>query len=234
MARRDAPVNEWGIPDWRKPEEYGCTARWELDRWRWEFTRRWSDYRADFEVAFCKWAAMTLVPSDIERAFEARDRWDLIRVPASSRESAAKYGLTCFFDPMVSDWARPGDSKWNGPVWRGTGFQAHRSRRPLHPDTPHLVPCCFDVSRPIEPQLKQAAAELRAWQVKLTGYGAIKLRKPKLHRAKWSTYLRVLDAREAGASLSQVAGVLPENDSEEPGAKFAHNALKQAQAIFRF
>lgn len=41
-------MSNWGIPDWRDSSAYGDTKRWSESRWRWEFTRRRPDCRADF------------------------------------------------------------------------------------------------------------------------------------------------------------------------------------------
>ena len=40
----------WGIPDWTDECAYGDVSRWSEYRWRWEFTRRRSDCRADFRA----------------------------------------------------------------------------------------------------------------------------------------------------------------------------------------
>ena len=49
MKKRGSPENAriFGLPDWRNKESY--TKNWNLDRWRWEFTRRRPDIRAAFD-----------------------------------------------------------------------------------------------------------------------------------------------------------------------------------------
>jgi hypothetical protein len=48
MMKKPEPSNSWSIPNWCEPDSYGDTRRWGENRWRWEFTRRREDCRADF------------------------------------------------------------------------------------------------------------------------------------------------------------------------------------------
>ena len=54
------------------------------------------------------------------------------------------------------------------------------------------------------------------------------MRAPKHHKEKWLTYLRVLDARAAGASLAEMAEILPEHMGRRD-PQTARNVLTQAQ-----
>ena len=70
------------------------------------------------------------------------------------------------------------------------------------------VAVIFDLNRPVGPQLQTAKMNLEALQLSRFD----KVEKPKRHHLhKWPIYLRVLDARDAGASWSQIAEILPED-----------------------
>lgn len=65
----------------------------------------------------------------------------------------------------------------------------------------HEVAIKFDIDRPIGPQLEKARETLRSIQVKRHG----KQIQVRQHVNKWLQYLRSLDAREAGASWSEIS-----------------------------
>jgi hypothetical protein len=86
----------------------------------------------------------------------------------------------------------------------------------------------FDLTAPIGAQVKAAQQLLERQQEKKIGH----LVQPgKRHPAKWLSYLRVLDAKESGASLSQIAksGVL--GPARRTSPQSARDALKQAKAL---
>lgn len=234
MARLDAPVNEWGIPDWRKPEDYGDTGSWNNDRWRWEFTRRWADYRADFEAALLVFEPQYGNPPALAPTARTRAQRTVIPMEGPELKSAkVHYGMDYYFDPIVSDWTRADDSAWVGPRWQDTGFEME----PFvgYPDRPRLNTkyCRFDVSRPLKPQLEQAEAELREWHDILVKHGEANLNETKLHPLKWLTYLRALDARADRETYSEIATILPK-DMADRSARGAANVVAQARRVFRF
>ena len=85
----------------------------------------------------------------------------------------------------------------------------------------------FDLTAPLRDQLK-GAQELLEWKQKqkmgeLLGSG-------KKHPLKWLTYLRVLDAKESGASLAKIAksGALIGTRADPHAAR---DVLEQAKAL---
>lgn len=235
-------ANEWGIPDWRDTDFYRGLAKWEPNRWQWEFLRRREDYRRDFDAAVCEL-------DRVERRFE--------------HIGADKYGLEEFFDPKISDW-----TGYYGPMWHPLplpsidedGFTALK---------PGWVEIAFDISKPLEPQLRAAKDELETAQsleqlsdteAMQLAYGAEysgqpeipsdiieaklgkRLRAPKHHTEKWPAYLRVLDARAANATWAEITnaffadGLLDRRKSvsggyEPPPPQAAQNLWKQAKAL---
>lgn len=70
--------------------------------------------------------------------------------------------------------------------------------------TPSDVAIKFDIDKPLGPQLDRAKAELESIQKKF----GITTRQKRRHPDKWLSYLRILDAKEAGATWSEMVDVL--------------------------
>jgi hypothetical protein len=217
-------MTNWGIPaDWLDPHAYGDTKRWSLSRWRWEFTRRRDDCRADFlahkdeTVRFCEEA----LPADEKRGRLRRP--DEPGFTARVSDCYKKYGLSALPNPAI------GDQPFyviifekSGPrlvLWT-TGVNNHFQ------GTEAVI--LFDLTAPIDVQLKGAKQLLESKQKKQIGH---LVQPSRRHPTKWLTYLRILDAKESGASLSQIAksGVLGPARRADPQS--ARDVLKQAKAL---
>ena len=240
MASRSADVDEWGIPDWRKAEDYGVNYWWDKNRWRWEFTRRRDDYRRDFQLAF---NGRSERPEDIdpEIAMIIAEMFPRCRAFPFFHTDAFKYKLQEFFDPIISDWAGC------GPIWRsgmilgginGCDYRITESGEIINFEAPHLTSLTFDLSLPLGPQLVEAKKELEElyneyWYDEEND--CMKdIKNVKHHPGKWFTYIRLLDARAAGASLAEMAEILPATMARRD-ARAAGNVLEQAKAqAFRF
>lgn len=246
-------LTAWGLPEWRYAESYGALEYWDENRWRWEFLRRRADYRADFEAALAAQSDPLPLP-DVEAPEE--NPWligDGLRAWPFSHPGAQRFGLRQFFDPVISDWGASGP-EWDSGIEHGG---EHRREWIVTPngnytDVPaeHRVAISFDLRRPLNAQLAEARAMLQQEQFEYFAYGegapdglAIDEAEkqaygmpapPKMHRTKWLLYLRVLDAREAGASLAEIAEILSAHHGRRD-AKAAHNVIEQARALqFRF
>lgn len=234
-------TNEWGTPDWLDAAAYSNFADWDFDRWHWEFLRRRDDYRRDYKAAYRAHIAAGLMnPKTEEKEF-----FD---------DGAELYGLLGYFDPSVSSWDEYGPN-WSNPK-RVLAEPPDASERWWQIRT-----LTFDLGKPIVPQVdaakallieEQALANLTPEEQITLAYGSeysggrdisthevakalqYAPRAMKISPEKWALYLRVLDAREAGASLSQIVNILPHSIARrEP--KAAHNVCKQARALqFRF
>lgn len=244
---------EWGLPDWTDAETYGVNDYWDENRWRWEFLRRLPAYRAGFEAALA-----TLGDDRLEVSEDAQDvaDWlirDGLRAWPFSHPSAEKYGLSELYDPVISDWMTLGPEWSTGLVYGGfdtSELKLTSAGVYEEVEAPHLTAFTFDLRRPLKAQLAEAHKELRQYQFEYFAYGeglpdnmdiaeaekwALGMPKtPRLHRKKWLTYLRVLDAKEDGASLSKIAEILPSWQARRD-EKAADNVLKQArEQWFRF
>lgn len=240
---------DWGVPDWRRVDDYGDTEAWSDRRWRWEFTRRRPDYRQDFEAAWDGSSeldplAIDLDAEEIDRLFRSRG----VRALPFWHANARKYGLGRFYDPIIGDWfgfGPEGTSEWNsglivGGVDRWQSF-INEEGEVAEAERPHLLPLTFDLRRPLAPQLKIARETLARHQAFFHSKHAKpeaprrSTRAIKQHKANWLRYLRLLDARAAGASLSQMSREILEGTTTGTGPRTAGNMLAQAEdQMFRF
>jgi hypothetical protein len=196
---------DWGIPNWCDRSAYGDTTRWSEHRWRWEFTRRRDDCRADFlahkdeTVRFFE----QVRADEVARSPDAK-RGPLLRPDepgfvAQVPDCYKKYGLNNLPNPGIGD--QPFYVimfRKRGPrlvLWPEDGIRGGRFQK-----TEAVI--VFDLTAPIEAQLASIRRLLESRQKKEVG---VVVKPGRRHLTKWIEYLRVLDARESGASWSQIA-----------------------------
>lgn len=213
-------LNEWGVPDWRKPENYGSTEGWSRDRWRWEFIRRRADVRAAFDEGaedtyryLVKFAGMEGFPAAHLRPDEPGF--------TVAHPLALEVELPRLPNPRIGDQ----DSVL---AFRDASAVVHTFNSEQPPDGFERFD--FDLSKPIEPQIETARHVLKELQVIEHG----KLIQKRRHPKKWLTYLRVLDGREAGASWRELTVLLPHRNGSEQSARDVWQqatALQEAEAL---
>lgn len=234
----DPPSNEWGIPDWRDPSNYGDTNSWSDIRWRWEFFRRRDDLRAYFDVT---------LESEVEerkrilaaggpylRDLDGRrykldpdmlgwnDRAD---VPGfgvnASEEARQRFGYLAIRNPRIGsqpEGAIIPENDWvTACLLDGS---KHDGTYPEFRLPKNQVAFVFDMDAPLETQIERARGALRAIQTKRHG----KLVTRRYHRKKLLIYLRALDAREDGASWREIAALNPSKAQTEQAGRDTWNA----------
>jgi hypothetical protein len=238
-------MTDWGVPDWTDPSTYGDASQWSGSRWRWEFTRRREDYRDDFDTN-AQWSLDQLSErsrSNPAKRFLGRDDPGFVASGScgDARPFVEKYGLIDLPNPRISDqpFRVIRFEKRFGGVMRGKGpFRWHQDQQAEEETAMMLVPkgsaaALFDLSRPVNPQLETAKELLVELQKAQEG----KLLQHRKHPKKWFTYLRVLDAKEAGATLSDIAGsgilgkLIRSNTVPEDGPQAAHQVLEAARHL---
>jgi hypothetical protein len=228
-------ATEWGLPDWRDAAAYGAIEDWNENRWRWEFTRRREDYRADFD----RWAADSYSQMvELYKTFKPGGQYisaEQILKPMDPGFSAImpgplKYGLPGLPNPRISE--QPFDailfrSNYGSGI-KGEGLEFLAGGRGISVDAPegkYLIE--FNLKLPIKPQLEGLQSRLEVQQ-KLACGERIKSRRQ--HPRTWPRYLRVIDGREAGASLSELAEIaVVETEDTVPtpqGAKMVWDAAR--------
>lgn len=210
-------MNDWGVPDWQQAEGYENQG-WNINQWRWQFLRRRQDLRDEFDA---RAPAVYAEKQDLFAADPSLFPDGYVKTPEMPGFFVSTQlihgGLERLPNPRISEqpcyaiaWADRTDA-WRRPVGREQdGFLQFE----------------FDLDRPIGPQLKYAEQTLKEFQRLRVG----KLVQFRQHREKWPLYLRVLDARAAGASWDQVAGILPPMLSKNTVGT-ARSVHEQAEAI---
>ncbi len=242
------PQND--IPDWRTSEGYGqpygkpegwlegiggSSKPWELLRWRWEFTRRREDYRRDFEQALSEIDDPFPLMEDISRE-EFFLLFPRARAVPFDHQAAKKYGLFQFYDPFERDWRfwMEDETFWGSGLFEAECFDPSE----VPADGP-FISLVFDLSRPITAQFEDARKliEQRKGDHYLDQFTEEYHEPPatKAHPTKWLTYLRLLDAKADGASLSDMSSKILAGTNSRGDQRTAGNMLKQAEEqMFRF
>ena len=176
---------DWGVPDWRDKTQYPKKpSEFSHERWRWEFTRRLKEFRAD---------AMQLIATSDPTV------WGELK-----RAYFEKWGFWCALDPRKNDY-----DDFNlmcvpdGGV-RMPRFDRQRREESYSVDVdPNEFAIIFDLDSPIPFQIDRAKEALIEQQIQFHGKKVGRRRT----RKQWIGYLRALDAEEAGATRSEMVSV---------------------------
>ena len=240
---------------WKDPKNYA--ARLSPQGWAWEFLRRNDDYRADWQ----RWSSFTKKWGSDEEAYNRcpfSEGWEC-DPPAKKGETYDEYagrvsggraemfplayairmrwGL--LFDPVDPDRVADVSTKFilQTPterirVWGGWNFD--RVDQPLSPTEMAMI---VDLAWPLAPHmalLERHVRETKRWRI---SEGKLKTRSeaPRYSPAHLRTYLRILDARSAGAKPSDIIKTLyPKefnDDRAYGGRKTFTNAEKTAKKL---
>jgi hypothetical protein len=199
---------DW-LPNWIEPRAYPDPHALILNQWAWEFLRRNPRYQQD-------WA------EKVEPVVTSTGAFDnsLISKELDAEITAIeeKYGIMMAQDPREGRWP---------PSFRSdfvTMYECPRSfnsvRWAIQVDRDELY-VKFNLRRPIGGQIEEVRGWIENRQRDLVNSRLIpKPRRTRQWRDKWPMYLRVLDARAAGASLNEIAGILvPDTPNSYPEFK---------------
>jgi len=196
----NSQASEWGVPNWRDESDYP-SEKTSLNTWRWEFTRRRPDYRDEWHKY--KWETYELWKQvhGEDRTLHPDGCGFRVNIPGSLR----KYGLISCPNPAEATPKLGG----GGPVIHlfennGGSFVSGISDEPRS-TTIFLDAMCvavtFDLSKPLGKQIERARKNLEMNQKFKTGENPSFRR----HTSKWSTYLRVIDARDDEQTYGTIA-----------------------------
>lgn len=250
-------LNKWGIPNWCDAEAYGDVTVWTLNRWRWEFFRRRRDLREYFDKLGQSSYLENLALSQQAIGVDTRLPTEPGFCARGSEHTKQEFGYISIPNPRIGQQPegaiRPfrgysklrvtDGSKRDRAVDSHTQIASRQKSVGLsitdeHYETqgvahfdcfsvqlePHEVAIKFDLNRPLEPQIEEARELARQLQVRLNGKLVVNRRHPK----KWLGYLRTLDAREAGASWSEIAALHSATAQTEQSAR---DIWEQAKAL---
>jgi hypothetical protein len=177
---------------WGLPDWRDATAypaKWKTREWQWEFTRRRQDYR------------------ELWRKWEHTANGGIAAVPEEEIDRGM-FGVGRLLDPRRSftDWELMSLMR---PRY---GFQVVYDPHRRDGD---VFDYRFDLTKPGAPQFAAARKHFDAVQRERLGSSKVERPSPEL----WPTYLRTLDARDCGASWSEIGGTLWPNDNGDVAAK---------------
>ena len=194
--------------DWSNAKNYTFTSVLDREGWAWEFLRRNNEYKADFKAATCSKEPVYDPPklsneSDrqwIARAVEADkeprklnpltglgEKWGLEQLQDPADDSAPSF-LQAY--PFLPNW-RDLDSLYDR--------DAHESPIRMRPD---IAVIAFDTARPLSKQLERAKDLFFSRQEVVTG------RRKNWKPDNWALYLRLLDAKNAGAETAEIIAAI--------------------------
>ena len=222
----ETPVSvDWGVPDWRIDASYPAENT-SLNMWQWQFTRRRPDYRDEWHKYKGETYERYLTVHGADKTLRPEDKAFRVDIPGSLR----KYGLLSCPNPAFSKPIIGGD---NGPVFiefeKGGHFISDITDEPRMAKV-FLDSMClavsFDLSMPLAEQLERVRKNLEVAQQRRKGPTPSFRR----HTAKWATYLRVIDARDAGQTWDVIAReILRYNRDDAPAGRQvweqAHNLM---------
>lgn len=199
---------KWGLPDWREADEYPSPDA-TMRLWGWEFLRRRDDYRGLWNT-YAEYAEQG--PDGVLRS-----------VTNEVEALRTRFGLSLMVDPKVQF----SDFDLAQMFWPAFGYgQTIRSPEGAdHDRDAGKKPIVFDLTRPIEPQLAKARAYLLRIQDECGGRPI----SPKNRIQNWPNFLRVLDARECGATWQFIAETIWPGQTKP--LQSARDQFKPARAV---
>jgi len=187
---------DWGLPDWTNPANYPApVGRGAMTRWAWEFLRRWPEYRTFWiekiepfvveegdEVLHDK---RRLIGARWPHHNELRERFG-VELPSAPCEQKPAHFMADSISCVPND-----------------GAEVQRISLGKN-----QIAVILELDRPGNSQLKKASKAFKSEQHRREQTGELKLKGARARVEKYITYLRILDAYEAGAEAKNIAGVL--------------------------
>lgn len=211
----------WGCPDGLNIHDYPEHDDWDVERWRWEFSRRRYSIRNLYAFRarddFAERTGKIIDPYKAMWLPEYRER--TFGLPPSD---AAFYGIGSLPNPLYSR-RMDGPSSLDARTLKL--WDLGRVDR-LNVIGPRQIAIVFDPDKPLEPQLEGIHAHLASYRNHNTSPDS-----QRLHSTKLLEYLRILDAREAGYSWKRCAeDILPMMSAGTPqSARDKHNQAIRLQ-----
>ncbi|UWR33738.1 hypothetical protein K3759_01175 [Sulfitobacter sp. W027] len=176
---------------------------WCESRWRWEFLRRSPKVRSAFSLALCK--RYQSKKMEIPNGYMALEE-NLELVLAISPQEAARVGYAALPNPVNPDSFNLLDHQTLSfhearriTLW-DLELVAAGANEALDVFSVNQLPIIFDPSAPIAPQLEGLAEYLLSFR-----HPSVRDDPRKQRGDLWFSYLRILDAREAGYTYAQCA-----------------------------
>ncbi len=195
--------------NWKDESTYPTPESLNDTFWRWEFLRRRSDYREDWEKYYPQSYAYDVACSN-DPNYPTRFRKKVFSpdhpgFKARMPNSLEKYHLNGLPNPAIAKpWLLSFDANYGGiyfgqgPDWLAGGEKVTLCLSEWQ------VAAVFDLKKPLPAQMEKVKADLLEWQAHQLGRN-LERRK---YRDEWPLYLRILDAVELGVSFREIGTTL--------------------------
>jgi len=209
--------------DWKNDADYEFTEDLDSDRWGWEFLRRNSDYRDDWNKVL-----QTLYQNTPAHMIDIKD--DYFCIEQNQIDCKKKWWIARFVNPDTDYPIMLDFVNSYGHIYRNsTKIDLLQGQ----------VAAIFDLRLPIKRQVELNRSRLLNLQKEYVRKGLInKARRPKTQSYHWRSYLRVLDAKTVGASDKEIdevvfCGKRTHEDDPYYYNKVVRDALKAAKKLVK-
>lgn len=199
----------WGTPDWRHAAQYPIPSTTSLRQWRWEFTRRRSDYRENWLLHFASCYQRDVTTYANIRCPEGVVSWgDHFSHVANCPNIDFGYGTGgTLIDPAERLCPIPIFFRRVGGVLEMNDLKYYRPK-----EVDEIVLYKFDLRVPLAEQIKSAEQHLKLLQEEK----GIVVETKRRQVSKWPRYLRIIDARDAGVPYEEIGESLISLDPDCP------------------
>jgi len=217
-------------PDWQRAEAYIFADALGLRYSAWEFLRRNSDYQKDWEEALRLFQRAG--PEVAQHGFPrvrtldpSSEHFIIIGSLAAADELRKRWGIQGFVNPEHN---RPRQLIFQHPN-EIVAIKANAGNDPITIKlAENEVLVKFKMDMALESQMASAKMLLSGMQED----SHIRVRKQRRHKASWRLYLRILDAKAAGATYKEMM-VLFEPSADADLIKKVGDTLQRAKRMTR-
>ena len=203
------PAQEWGVPDWTDKGAYSLAGLSPM-AWAWEFLRRNHDYRRDYRGS-ADVDTLARAEEGIDFAIDADDsidgggilckKFSILSNETRRMRMAQRYGILFAHEPTRTD---------RYPIFNENCVSELRGNVHLGALKIGEIGYIFDLQRPLKHQFAlalRAAKTLQLQRIKQLQIGELPAN-TKIRDDLYPSYLRILDAEDAGARPIEIRKVL--------------------------
>ncbi|MCB1737857.1 MAG: hypothetical protein KDI42_07010 [Gammaproteobacteria bacterium] len=238
---------------WTNPAHYEYTRALDGSGWAWEFLRRNSRYRREWQAFMQTWLTLEAeygqAPNRDYAGWKHDARANVFEPPLDAGETVAAWhartgndcvAIECAFGAKWGLYKFPPDpDRTATELGDALCFRAHPElAKVIRPDSAYLgqteaqIAIGFDLDLPLKAQIEEAKRFLIARQHHLRRDAGLAMRSVTTQSDSWLHSLRILDALEANAAASEIAQTLFDGD-RDAYAVHLHQALALHDEAYR-
>lgn len=186
--------------DWKNETDYDYTKDHTPELWAWEFLRRNPDYRNDWEIALSS------------SCYKESDHPETL----SFKGGRSKWGL--LFDHIIDPNVEKPSVDYPYCLFYTYGYYYDKEDLNSLPDLKKTeVLALIDLAKPIPQQLDHFKALLEEDQNYSIAYSDLHIPTVKNKPIYWKDYIRLLDAIETNARITEIASIIfPHKSNSHP------------------